>query len=538
MHAVPDHIIGHRRGDGAPAGGLGAALRANPAFAVALLSLAATALRLHDIELDPFWKNELFSLYWIRHSFSFLATEGLLTETNPPLHFILLKLWTGLFGTGEYAVRSLSALASIACIPLIYEIGRRLATADDANAEGDRVGERVGLIAAGLLAVAPAQIFYAQEGRAYAFLPLFLLLALLGLCRFLSPAGTAKAWSGLVLYAGAAVALLYSHAIAVFILLALCLAVALTLADGERGKLHRFVVANLFVALFAAPQAFAMAVQARSPNIEWMEPFGLDTLIIANRYVMLGPMVRNDLGGHFSHVMLLIEMGLATVASAALLLAVRRSLPNRPAIALVLAFPLLFIVITSAVSMVRPILIPRVGVWLGVPICLAAAFVIVAGTGRLRLVAVGLMGACLGLGLWNNVLAPAQHKPHWRELARDNPAAAAAPILIAAPHAGALGLDFYGGDNGALGLPPPPVPRLWVPHPQTPVTLAERLERETTGATRIDTAEIAALIRDGRHVTLFADEDDRMLLQTMQAPLAAFGQMTRRDYPGLVVLSW
>jgi hypothetical protein len=199
----------------------------------------------------------------------------------------------------------------------------------------------------------------------------------------------------------------------------------------------------------------------------------------------------------------------------------------------------LFIVIASGVSVPRPILIPRVGIWLSVPICLAVGFVVTdPAAGRLRLLASSLFAACLGFGLWNNVLAPAQHKPHWPEFAHDHPAGADAPILVAAPHAGPLGLDFYGGRNRDDGLAPPPVPLQWVVHPEHAVTLAEALERRVTGSVTISTDEIGALVRAGRHVTLFCDDDDLFMLEGMKQRLAGFGPMQRREYPGLVVLSW
>ena len=79
---------------------------------VALLTLIAAALRLHDIGADGLWKNELFSLVWIRNSYSYLMTNGLLLETNPPFYYVVLKAWVGLFGSSETALRMPSALGS------------------------------------------------------------------------------------------------------------------------------------------------------------------------------------------------------------------------------------------------------------------------------------------------------------------------------------------------------------------------------------------------------------------------------------------
>src|SRR5258708_32726085 len=47
-----------------------------------VLTLAAAALRLIHIHMDALWQNELFTIYWIRHSYTFLSTQGLFTETN------------------------------------------------------------------------------------------------------------------------------------------------------------------------------------------------------------------------------------------------------------------------------------------------------------------------------------------------------------------------------------------------------------------------------------------------------------------------
>jgi predicted membrane-bound mannosyltransferase len=125
-----------------------------------VLTLAAAVLRLIHINTDALWQNELFSIYWIRHSYTFLVTQGLVTETNPPLHFALLKAWTSLFGTSAVSVRSLSVVGSVACVPLTYVLGRELGSAS------------VGLLGAALLAASPIQIYYADEARGYALLPL------------------------------------------------------------------------------------------------------------------------------------------------------------------------------------------------------------------------------------------------------------------------------------------------------------------------------------------------------------------------------
>ena len=485
--------------------------------AVTGLALLGLALRLHDIALDPFWKNELFSLAWIDHSSFWLATSGLVLETNPPLHFLLLKLWTEVFGTSEVAARLPSALASAASVPLLYALGRRLG------------GTRVGLVAAGVLAVTPMQIFYAHEARAYAFLPCFLLLALLGLCRFLQEPVPGR--QGLGAYVLGSLALIYSHAIAAFILAALLLALGLGGAL-PRERRRNCALATLLVLAGAVPQMVAMALQAHSPNIEWMDPFSGITLLALVRYVLVGPMVAVALDPA-ENLRLPVEALLATAGALLLFASAWRAIgpDNRLGRAIVVLFPLLFLAIGTVVSLERPILVPRVGIWLSLPVGLAAGFVFVRPS-RIGLVAGALLAACLAFGLQDNVLAPLQHKPHWQELARDNPAGPDVPLLVVGPHTGPLGLDFYAVRSAA---PHPAVPRILLPDPAPAPTLADRLERDATGARPIAMGEFLALIQAGRPVRLAYDDDDAIKLKSV---LAGLPSGSLRRYPGVVSMTW
>jgi len=99
------------------------------------------------------------------------------SESAPPLYYALAWLWTQLTGTGEVGLRSLSALAGVATIPVVYFIGAELR------------GRRTGLLAAALVAVNPMMLWYSQEGRAYALLVLLCALSLLFCIRALRNGG-------------------------------------------------------------------------------------------------------------------------------------------------------------------------------------------------------------------------------------------------------------------------------------------------------------------------------------------------------------
>ncbi len=491
----------------------------------AILGLAAL-LRIHDIGADGFWKNELFSITWIRQPLSWLLGEGMRTETNPPLHYVLLKGWTAVFGSGEAAARMPSAIASMAAVGLTLRLGWVLG------------GPVAGLLGGALLAVSPVQIVFSHEARAYALLTPFAALAMLGAWRLVRaadmsevPPASAALWFGL---GGAG--LLHTHATGAFAVAALGLASLLALA-GTRAPgpaLRRLVGAGVAAGVAGAPVLLALARQSGSDNIAWMPKFGLDTPILLNRYLLIGPMVRMDFGEAVANGQLLAEMALGTVTAVVLIVLAGRVLRDRPSRAVLLVFPLLFVLLMSGVSLVRPILIPRVGLWLSVPICLCVARIM---TSDLRLVARGvagvLFGACLAIGLWNNVTDPAQHKPDWRALLAAHPVdTAEGPVLVAGPHAAPLGVTLY--NKGPVVRPV----RHWVACPGLPVTVADRLERSVSGAETIDTAGLAALIASGRGVVLYLDDDDAVLIGRILAPAPWFAAARRSALPGLIVFSW
>lgn len=86
---------------------------------------------------------------------------------HPPLYFMVLRVWRGMFGWDDAPARALSILCSLIAIVLTYEAGRRL------------VGDWCALGAAALLAVAPNQVYIAQQVRGYAMLQMLGAMTLL-----------------------------------------------------------------------------------------------------------------------------------------------------------------------------------------------------------------------------------------------------------------------------------------------------------------------------------------------------------------------
>ena len=87
-----------------------------------------------------------------------------LSDTSPPLYYLVLWAWTRLLGTSDLALRGLSLVLALAGFPFLLSLAARL-------------GGRRAVLPAGLfLALSPPAIYYGTEGRMYALLWLCVLV--------------------------------------------------------------------------------------------------------------------------------------------------------------------------------------------------------------------------------------------------------------------------------------------------------------------------------------------------------------------------
>ena len=127
-------------------------------WTLVVLTLLGAALRFSTITDQSYWFDEAQAAHEVHLSFGALMSTLGSQETSPPLYFALAWLWAKVFGVGEAGLRSFSALAGTALIPITYACGREL------------VSRRAGLVAAALAAVNPFLIWYSQEAREYMLL--------------------------------------------------------------------------------------------------------------------------------------------------------------------------------------------------------------------------------------------------------------------------------------------------------------------------------------------------------------------------------
>lgn len=123
-----------------------------------LFLIFALAFILRVISLNQsLWLDEAINVL-ATQKFSFLGmiTDYAKADFHPPGFFIILWLWTHLFGIGEIFVRIPSVIFGLLSVYLIYLLGRKVHS------------KYLGLLAALLLAVNPLHIYYSQEARMYA----------------------------------------------------------------------------------------------------------------------------------------------------------------------------------------------------------------------------------------------------------------------------------------------------------------------------------------------------------------------------------
>lgn len=185
-----------------PPGGRGAASGGAAGLICALLVSAVA--RWWGLGAKSLWFDEAYS--------AFVAGQPLLDiprllaayDTHPPLHYVLLHLWIGVFGNSEEAIRSLSVITSLGVVVLTYLWGRRLG------------GDRVGVLAAFLVGLSPFQVASAQDARMY---PLLTLLAV-GASYALSLAVEGNRRQHWVSYAACLALALYTHHFAALVAVA------------------------------------------------------------------------------------------------------------------------------------------------------------------------------------------------------------------------------------------------------------------------------------------------------------------------------
>ncbi|MBL7196807.1 MAG: glycosyltransferase family 39 protein [Candidatus Omnitrophica bacterium] len=188
--------------------------------------LVGFILRIYHLGFRDLWYDEIFSI-------SKALYLNFLTVWNPPLYYAILSGWIRLFGLSEISLRFPSLLFSLACIPVIFLLGKEL------------FNKSAGLYASLIIALSPFHLWYAQEARPYSIMVFFGLLSAYFQTLFMKREQN----KFLYFYAISSICGLYSNYHYIFLLitqLLWCL-----IFSGKRWSLKRFIVSISILFVFA-----------------------------------------------------------------------------------------------------------------------------------------------------------------------------------------------------------------------------------------------------------------------------------------------
>src|SRR3954452_79765 len=171
-------------------------------WSLGLVVGVGAVVRFAGLDTQSLWLDEWLTRNHATMSLPDMLTSLTQTEAHPPLYFVCVWLWSKVFGLGEAGLRSFSALAGTATVPLAYFAART------------RLPGRAALLAAALVALNPFSVWFAQEARPYALLELLCVASLVCTIRVADGAGRRWLWGWAVT---ASLALL-THVFAGFLL--------------------------------------------------------------------------------------------------------------------------------------------------------------------------------------------------------------------------------------------------------------------------------------------------------------------------------
>lgn len=233
-------------------------------IAAGLILLIAAVFRFATLGQDSLWVDEGYTLASAGHSYAHIFTVPF--DTHPPLHFALVKFFTT-FSNDEWGLRLPSALFALFSLIPVWLLGRRM------------MGPVGGLVAMAVVALSYTHLVYANNGRDYALLVFFVLLAAYA-AQGLAEAVLREArlvsrpilgWAGL--YTLGAVGALYSHNTAILYLFILNAVLCVWAIATTPRKAIRFilVLAGVHIPAFAIWSPWLVVMLGTSGAFDWLE---------------------------------------------------------------------------------------------------------------------------------------------------------------------------------------------------------------------------------------------------------------------------
>jgi mannosyltransferase len=371
--------------------------RSRTFWIVAGLTALAALLRFATLGVQSYHHDEAITAGRVLGGDFFDAMNAVgFSESAPPLYYVLAWPWTQLTGTGEFGLRSLSALAGVATVPVTYLIGIELR------------GRAAGLMAAALVAVSPMLLWYSQEARAYALLVLLCALSLLYCVRALR-AGRPR---DMTLWGVASALALATHYFAIFPIGAEAILIA-----SRRGRAClRGVWIFALMGLLLLPLA---VYQTSKGHAEWISNFTLGHRLWEAASAFVVGETADIISRPEQPALAIVPLVLSVCAFA--LLAFRGGREERRTVTVPLAVAAAAIGIPLLLALAYPArdyvlgrnLLPAL-----VPLLLVIAIAVTMPAARRlgTIVGAALLAYSLGFGIWAS-LSPSLQRPDWDAVA-------------------------------------------------------------------------------------------------------------------------
>lgn len=206
-------------------------------LSVIFILLVGTFIRFYKISALSIWTDEGISVKLAKSSLANIVAYSA-ADVHPPLYYIVLKYWIFIFGSNEIAIRSLSAILGSISLLLIYAIARYI------------FNSQVAILTTSISAISPFLIWYSQETRAYSLLLMLTLALTYVFIRYLR-----SGWSLMIPYFFVAVAAIYTHYYAIWIIIAHNAYILFNWRSSIK-KLRMWILAQLLIGISFLPWLF------------------------------------------------------------------------------------------------------------------------------------------------------------------------------------------------------------------------------------------------------------------------------------------
>lgn len=129
-------------------------------IALPVILAAGFFVRAYRLGNEGLWLDEGYAVKFASYDFLSILSNP---ENNPPLYFLTLHFWTGLFGNSELSIRMPSVIFGVLSIFMIYKLGSLM------------FNKSTGILSSLLLTLSAFHIAFSREARTYS-LSVFLTL--------------------------------------------------------------------------------------------------------------------------------------------------------------------------------------------------------------------------------------------------------------------------------------------------------------------------------------------------------------------------